>query len=54
MKIPTTSAYRLNKQTKTLLANILCKHERAALRQLLIQAELSGQVVRNKSEPKPE
>jgi hypothetical protein len=44
MNIPTTSAYRLNKQTKTLLANILCKHERAAVRQLLIQAELSGRV----------
>jgi len=44
MKIPTTSSYRLDKETKTLLANILCKHERAQVRDILIQAQLSGQV----------
>jgi len=55
MKIPTTSAYKLNKQTKTLLAGVLCKHERAELRSILIQAELSGRVnTKPKADPKPE
>jgi len=55
MKIPTTNAYRLDKQTKTLLANVLCKHERSELRQIMIQAELRGRIsAKPKSDPKPE
>ena len=55
--IPPTSSYKLSKQDKTLLANILDPMDRAFYRHLLIQAELASQAqekTRNKKSEKAE
>lgn len=57
MYIKPTSSYKLGKQDKTLLANILDNMDRAFYRHLLIQAELSSaekEKTKNKKLDKPE
>lgn len=57
MDIKPTSSYRLGKQEKTLLANMLDNMDRAFYKHLLIQAELASaekEKSRNKKQDKTE